>query len=117
MKFLLQYWYDPAAQPADDSPEAACEFQEWLALAKEMDEAGVSVAGAPLQPPETATTLRTTDARTTMTDGPFAETKEVLGGFDLIEVADGDAALEWARKVPGNGLVEVRPVLDLSEMQ
>ena len=87
-----------------------------MALAKEMDEAGIAVAGAPLQPPETATTLRTTGARTTMTDGPFAETKEVLGGFDLIDVADGDAALEWARKVPGNGLVEVRPVLDLSGM-
>ena len=117
MQFLLQYWYDPATQPAEDSPEAACEFQAWVALAKEMEEAGISVAGAPLQPPETSTTLRTTDGRTSMTDGPFAETKEVLGGFDLIDVADVDDALEWARKVPGNGIIEVRPVMDLSGMQ
>ncbi len=114
MQFLLQYWYDSATQPNEDSPEAACEFQAWMDLDAEMKAAGVSVAGAPLQTPETATTLRTTGGRTTVTDGPFAETKEILGGFDLIDVADLEAALEWARKVPGDGTVEVRPVMDLS---
>lgn len=116
MQFLLQYWYDSSAQPGEDSPEAAAEFQAWMDLDAEMKAAGVSVAGAPLQTPETATTLRTIGGHTTVTDGPFAETKEVLGGFDLIEVADHDEALAWARKVPGDGLVEVRPIMDLSGM-
>lgn len=116
MQFLLQYWYEPGTQPSEDSPEAAAEFQAWMDLEAEMTAAGVSVAGAPLQTPDTATTLRTSGGKTTITDGPFAETKEVLGGFDLIEVADLDAALTWARKVPGDGLVEVRPVMDLSKM-
>lgn len=114
MQFLLQYWYDSTTSSSEDSPEAAAEFQAWLDLDAEMKAAGVSVAGAPLQTPETATTLRTTGGQTTVTDGPFAETKEVLGGFDLIEVADYQEALEWAHRVPGNGLVEIRPVLDLS---
>ncbi|PID96225.1 MAG: hypothetical protein CSA84_06175 [Actinomycetales bacterium] len=117
MQFMLQYYYDPTTQPAEDSPEAACEFQEWMARAKAMAEAGVSVAGAPLLPPETATTIRKTRGSFTTTDGPFAETKEVLGGFDLIEVADLDAALEWARNVPGDsGTVEVRPVMNLDDL-
>ena len=114
MQFLLQYYYDSATQPNEDSPEAACEFQAWMDLAAEMNAAGVSVAGAPLQTPDTAKTLRTHGGQTTLTDGPFAETKEVLGGFDLIEVADHDEAVAWARKVPGDGTVEVRPVMDLS---
>lgn len=114
MQFLLQYWYDSTTQPSEDSPEAASEFQAWLELDAEMKAAGVSVAGAPLQTPDTAATLRTVGGHTTRTDGPFAETKEVLGGFDLIDVADLDEALAWAAKVPGDGTVEVRPVMDLS---
>lgn len=116
MLFLLQYLYDPATQPAEGSPEAQCEFEAWMAFSQEMTDAGVSVAGAPLAPPETATTLRTTRGQRITTDGPFAETKEVLGGFDLIDVADGDEAMAWAAKVPGDGIVEVRPALDLSAM-
>ncbi len=116
MQFLLQYWYDPSTQPSEDSPEAACEFKAWMDFAKDMSEAGVSVLGAPLQPPETATSLRTSNGKTTTVDGPFAETKEVLGGFDVIEVAGLDEALHWARQVPGDGTVEVRPILDLSEL-
>lgn len=117
MQFMLQYFYDPATAAAEDSPEAATEFAEWMDFAKAMADAGVSVSGVPLLPPETATTLRKSAGTITTADGPFAETKEVLGGFDLIEVADLDAALEWARRVPGaNWTVEVRPVMDLSGM-
>lgn len=117
MQFMLLYLSDPATDAPEDSPEAAAEFQQWLRLAAEMEEAGVSVAGAPLLPPETATTLRKSSGQIRAADGPFAETKEVLGGFDVIEVDSLDDALEWARKVPGeNWVVEVRPVLDLSAM-
>ncbi|PIE25795.1 MAG: hypothetical protein CSA58_00235 [Micrococcales bacterium] len=114
MQFMLQYFYDPSAEPPQDSPEAGCEVQEWMALAKAMAEAGVAVWGAPLLPPETATTLRKTQGSFATTDGPFAEAKEILGGFDVIEVADLDAALEWARRVPGETwTVEIRPVMNL----
>jgi hypothetical protein len=72
------------------------------------------VAGAQLQPAETATCVRVTGGRTLMTDGPFADTKEVLGGFALIEAANLDEAIEVAANIPAarfGGVVEVRPVV------
>jgi hypothetical protein len=71
--------------------------------------------GAQLQPGETATTVRVEDGRTLTTDGPFAETKEVLGGYYLFEADDLDAALEVAARIPAarmGGAVEVRPVVE-----
>jgi hypothetical protein len=72
------------------------------------------VAGARLQPVETATCVRVQGGRTLMTDGPFADTKEVLGGFGLIEAANLDEAIELAARIPAarlGGTVEVRPVV------
>ena len=72
------------------------------------------VGGAQLQPAETATSVRVAGGRTLMTDGPFADTKEVLGGFCLIEAADLDEAIEMAARIPAarlGGVVEVRPVV------
>jgi hypothetical protein len=75
------------------------------------------VAGDALQPTQTATTVRVQDGETLTTDGPFAETKEQLGGYYLIEADSLDEAIEWAGKVPGarHGSVEVRPVMDFSQ--
>jgi len=73
------------------------------------------IGGARLQPAETATTVRVTDGRTMLTDGPFADTKEILGGYYLVEAADLDAALEVAARIPATrlgGSVEVRPVVE-----
>ena len=73
------------------------------------------IGGAQLQPAETATTVRVTDGRTLLTDGPFADTKEILGGYFLVEAADLDAALEVAARIPATrlgGSVEVRPVVE-----
>jgi hypothetical protein len=90
----------------------------WGAYTEELTSAGAMVAGEGLQPSATATTIRfgEGDERITV-DGPFAETKEQVGGFYLIDVDDLDTALEWARKIPANGGgIEVRPVLDYEAM-
>jgi hypothetical protein len=79
--------------------------------------AGVAKAGDALQPTSSATTVRVRDGQTVATDGPFAETKEQLGGYYLIDVPDLDAAIEWAAKIPSAriGSIEVRPVLEFPE--
>jgi len=67
--------------------------------------------------PDTATTVRVRDGERITTDGPFAETKEILGGFYLIDVPDLDAAIEWAAKIPASpyGSIEVRPVMEIPD--
>src|SRR3954471_8914673 len=79
---------------------------------------GVMAAGDALQPIDTATTVRVRDGETVVTDGPFAETKEVLGGYYILDVPDLDAALKWAAKIPNvtYGSVEVRPVMVFDNM-
>jgi hypothetical protein len=97
--------------PADGSEQA--ESSAWVRYTEELQQAGVMVAGDGLQGPDTAQTVRVRDGETLVTDGPFAETKELLGGYYLIDVPDLDAALGWAAKIPsvGFGTVEVRPVM------
>lgn len=87
----------------------------WPAYTQALKDAGVYVGGAGLEPPDTATTLRFRDGKRLVQDGPFAETKEQLGGFYMINVADLDAALEWAARIPRSPgrIVEVRPNLQV----
>jgi hypothetical protein len=87
---------------------------EYWAFEKAVADAGVKVGGAALQPSQTATTVRVQDGERVVTDGPFAETREVLGGYYLLDVPDLDAAIDWAAKCPGSnyGSVEVRPIMD-----
>jgi hypothetical protein len=95
--------------------EAAAESPKWAAYTQELHDAGAFVSGEPLQGNETATLLRVRDGETQLTDGPFIEAKEYLGGYYVIEAADLDAALAWAAKVPNAqyGTVEVRPVMEI----
>jgi len=88
-------------------------FAAYGAYTQAMKKAGAFVSGDPLQPSTTATTVRVADGKTKVLNGPYAETKEQLGGYYLIEVADLDAALSWAAKCPGAsyGTMEVRPVM------
>ena len=113
MQYMLLIYGDPAAAPAPDSPEAAAEFGRWMAYSQQMAE--VTVSGAPLEPVPTATTVRLRDAETLLSDGPFAETKEHLGGYYIIDVPDLDTALQWAAKAPNAhyGSIEVRPVMQI----
>jgi hypothetical protein len=95
--------------------EAAAESPKWMSYTQGLHEAGVFVSGEALQGNETATLLRVREGETQLTDGPYAEAKEYLGGYYVIEAPDLDAALAWAAKVPNAsyGTVEVRPVMDV----
>lgn len=102
--------------PTDSSPspeELAAEMPKWFSYTTALQESGVLVAGEALEALETATTVRVREGETLISDGPFAETKEGLGGYYLVDVPDLDAALQWAAKIPnvGRGCVEVRPVV------
>jgi hypothetical protein len=86
------------------------------AFGAEARAAGVVRESEALQPTPTATTVRVRDGKSLITDGPFAETKEALGGYYVLECKDLDEALAWAAKIPGaqHGCVEVRPIIEFS---
>jgi hypothetical protein len=104
--------------PADagDSPDAPTQ-EDWGTYTQALIEAGIMVDGAGLQGVETATTVQVRGGERLLTDGPFADTKEHLLGFYVIDVPSLDAALDWAAKVPNvrTGSVEVRPILPTAE--
>jgi hypothetical protein len=117
MKYALLIYDEETANPSPEPPDPAVwgkVMEEYNAYTEAIKSAGVHVGGEALQPNPTATTVRVRDGRTLTTDGPFAETKEGLGGFYLLECADLDEALAWAAKCPGSwyGSVEVRPIVD-----
>ena len=112
MKYMLLLYSAPDAGPDPASPEGTAQLGRWFAVTEEMAQAGVLVAGDALQPETTATTLRERDGEVLLTDGPFAETKETLGGYYVIDVPDLDVATEWAAKMPlaPYGSVEIRAI-------
>jgi hypothetical protein len=117
MKYALTIYGDEA-QRENATPEQMQEVsQAYGAVTQEMQDKGVLVAGEGLYPTHTATTLRVREGDRQVTDGPFAETKEQLGGFYVLDVKDLDEALEWAAKIPGAqlGSVEIRPVMVFDE--
>lgn len=107
--------YENAATVAlrEDPVHAGPYWGSWTAYIQSLQEAGVMAGGNVLQPATTATTLRLRDGQRQVQDGPYAETKEQLGGFITLEVPDLDTALDWAARCPAApvGAVEVRPVL------
>lgn len=101
-----------------DDPAAMQEISAaHMRLGAELREAGAIVGGNRLRPSDTATTIRTSGGAQSLHDGPYAETREQLAGYYLIEAADLDAAIAWGRKIPGgpNFAVEVRPIWPLAE--
>lgn len=113
-QYLLSVWHDDEYELDFTTPEAQRIGPKVGALNAEMEQAGVWVFGAGLKPASSATVLRPAADDVSMTDGPYAETKEQMGGFWVIEAADLDAALEWARKAAAacEGPVELRPMQD-----
>jgi hypothetical protein len=99
------------------APNEGAEMAKWYEYTERLKASGSYVGGEALQPTSTATTVRKQGDRVLVTDGPFAETKEQLGGFYLVDCKDIDEALRWAAEIPsaGRGPVEVRPVWDFSE--
>lgn len=112
MRYLLLIYSDESHYTRLSDEENAALMAEYYSFHEELVAAGAFVDGARLRPTPMATTLRTRAGDTVTTDGPFAETKEQLGGFYTIEAADLDAALAWAAKLPTAhyGSIEVRPV-------
>ncbi len=113
MQYMIMNYAPPADHPDAGSVRDAADGELWGAYTRALIEAGVLVGGEALHPSATATTLRVRDGGRDVQDGPYADTKEQLGGFYVIEVPDLDTALEWAARNPAasRGAVEVRPVL------
>ena len=118
MRYLLLLYSAEDAGPQPDSPDFGEEMGKWFAYTAELEAAGAMLGGEALEPKATATCVQVRDGQALTTDGPFAETKEVLGGYYLIEAADLDAARAWAAKVPSAhyGTVEIRPIMELPDM-
>jgi hypothetical protein len=117
VQYLLLIYQDEQAQGEAwgrlSEEEQNRTMGEWYAYTDELQKAGVHVAGEALQPTGAAKTVRVSDGDRLVTDGPFAETKEQLGGYYVIDVDSEEQALDWAAKMPSlpNGSVEVRPIM------
>ncbi len=115
MKYALLIYNNEAARPDPASPQGQAVYEAYAAFTEEITAADVNRGGEALHDTTTATTVRIRDEELVVTDGPFAETKEQLGGFYLVEAPDLDRAIAIAGKIPGAkyGSIEVRPVIDL----
>jgi hypothetical protein len=114
MKYMILIYSDPSLEPSYGTPEFEAMMQAYGAANQVMGEAGVLLAGHGLQDVDTATSLRIRGGRTETMDGPFAETKERLGGYYIIDCKDLDEALKYAALIPNAayGTIEVRPLAD-----
>ncbi len=117
MQYVLLIYGDEAAGnerfQAMSEEERDRSMGEWWSYTEALRKAGVHVAGEALQPTATAKKVTASNGERLVTDGPFAETKEQLGGFYIVDVETEEQALDWARKMPSlpHGSVEVRPVM------
>jgi hypothetical protein len=113
MKYMLLIYLDEQAA-VDDAERQHC-YEESTRLAQELNVNGQFLASAPLQPTSTATCVRVRDGKRMVTDGPFTETREQLGGYFLVDAKDLDGAIGIAARIPGAraGAVEIRPVIEI----
>jgi hypothetical protein len=114
MNYTILIYESPEGLALRDDPEKSKDYwAAWPAYGKALREAGVMVGGAGLELPATATTVRLKDGKRQVQDGPFADSKEQLGGYYIIDVPNLDQALEWAARVPAaaGSVIEVRPNL------
>ena len=113
MQYMLLIHDEPDRLSSMSEEERGRLYQEYGAFTQQLREAGVMIGGDQLQPTSTATTVRVRDGEQLVTDGPFAETKEQLGGYYIVDVETLDEALEWAAKIPSArlGSIEVRPIV------
>lgn len=112
MKYMLLLRFPEGSGPAEGTPEFDAEMAKWGGVMGELAESGSFVTAMGLDTEDTATTLRLEAGEPVLTDGPFAETKELFFSFIVIDVADLDAAVSWAAKMPNAayGSVEIRPL-------
>jgi len=115
VRYMLLIYGDE--QALDETEREQC-YRESVQLAHEIDLAGHYLAAAPLHPTSTATSVRVREGRRFVTDGPFAETREQLGGYFLIDAGDLDEAIAIAARIPmaRRGTVEIRPVIEIADL-
>jgi hypothetical protein len=118
MRYLLSIYGDETGWNDATPEQVGAIMAAYDEFGRKVEAAGVMLGGEGLQPTATATTVRVRDGETLTTDGPFAETREQLGGYYLLECKDLDEAIGWAAQIPGaqDGSVEVRPVMDYEAM-
>lgn len=114
MRYLLLIYTNENDDMSATEAQQMQVMEEYNKFTADVSAAGALIAGEALQPTTTATTVRVRDSKTATTDGPFAETKEQLGGYYLVNAKDLNEAIQWAAKIPGakSGSVEVRPIME-----
>lgn len=117
MKYAALIYVDEAVEAGKSKAELDQEMGGYYGFTNAVQQAGVYKGGEALHPTGTATTVRVRDGKIATTDGPFAETREQLGGFYLLECENLDEAIQWAAKIPhaAQACVEIRPVVDFSK--
>ena len=114
MEYMMLIYESEHERAARHDPQRAeAYWGAWTAYVQALAQSGDMKSGNGLQPPETATTVRLRDGRRQVQDGPYADSKEQLGGYFLLDVPDLDVALDWAARCPAapDGSVEIRPVM------
>ncbi len=117
MQYLCLIYSNEQEEPKPGTPEGDQHFAEYGTYTEEIQKAGVMLGGNALHSVQSATTVRVRDGKVQTTDGPFAETKEQLGGYYLLDCKDLDEAIAYAAKIPSGrfGSIEVRPVMVFDE--
>jgi len=115
MKYICLLYGEANAGPTPGTAEFGEMLRDFQTSTRAMAEAGVLLDSSPLQPPESATTVRVRNGETELSDGPFAEIKEMLGGYYILDCDDLDSAVRWAASIPSAkyGSVEVRPLMTI----
>jgi hypothetical protein len=120
MRYMLLIYDDEKRRAKMSEQERGAIFQQYGEFTEGIRTSGAFQAGAPLQPTSSATTVRSKNGKTVTTDGPFAETKEQLGGYYIVEAKNLDEAISVAARVPSvraGGAVEVRPIMEMAPPQ
>jgi hypothetical protein len=112
MRYLLLIYGDESKYGQMSEAELEADMKQWTEYTAALTAAGASPGGAALQPTSTATSVRDDNGSPLVTDGPFAETREQLGGYYLLDVENLDEAIKWAHRCPGTkfGTIELRPI-------
>ena len=122
MRYMLLIYSNERAEAQTDPAESVRIMQGHQAVMEGTQKAGIFRAADPLHPTSTATTIRQQNGKPVTLDGPFAETKEQLGGYYILDCKDLDEAIHWAGKIPteckgGSGCVEIRPIMEMAELE
>ena len=114
MRYLLLIYQDEVAHSQWNQEQLAAEYQAYNEFTESVAKSGALQSGEPLMPTNTATTVRVRNSKTLTSDGPFAETKEQLGGYYLVNCKDLDEAIALAARIPAatDGSIEIRPVME-----